>query len=117
MKYDKQRSVRLIILFTSNNILYSVVNIKGSTLFSTSMGSTKIKGTKKVTLTTISSSIRLAAHFINKLKIKYIYLELKGLHKNKKIVLRYLKQFSILAVINSSPIGHNGCKNPKIRRI
>nr|YP_009511953.1 ribosomal protein S11 [Melanthalia intermedia]AXI97880.1 ribosomal protein S11 [Melanthalia intermedia] len=119
MKHNNQKSVRLIILFTSNNILYSVTNIEGITLFWTSVGTKRIKGTKKLTLITIMSSVKLILHFIWQLKIKYIYLELKGLNKNKKTFLRYFKQLpiNVLTINNDSLFGHNGCKKSKLRRI
>nr|YP_009511827.1 ribosomal protein S11 [Gracilaria ferox]AXI97704.1 ribosomal protein S11 [Gracilaria ferox]UAD89655.1 ribosomal protein S11 [Gracilaria ferox] len=113
------KSIRLNILFTSNNILCTVTNIKGGVLFWTSAGSKKSRGTKKVTLTTIISILGLILEYLNKSKIKNIHLNLSGFDKNKKIVLKYFKHsfLNILSVTNNSMLSHNGCKNLKKRYI
>nr|YP_010199722.1 ribosomal protein S11 [Gracilaria flabelliformis]UAD89680.1 ribosomal protein S11 [Gracilaria flabelliformis] len=113
------KSIKLNILFTPNNILCTVTDIKGKVLFWTSAGSKKSRGMKKVTLTTIISILELISEYLNKSKIRNIHLNLNGFDKNKKIVLKYLKQsfFNILSITNNSMLSHNGCKNLKKRYI
>nr|APC24903.1 ribosomal protein S11 [Gracilariopsis andersonii] len=113
------KSVILVIIFTSNNILYTLTNTEGKVLFWTSAGLKRTKGTKKITLTTIVSSIKIILAYLNNLKIQYIHLKLKGFDKNKKVVLKYLKQstLNILSITNNSMLPHNGCKKSKLRRI
>nr|YP_009138179.1 ribosomal protein S11 [Gracilaria vermiculophylla]AHZ58206.1 ribosomal protein S11 [Gracilaria vermiculophylla]AHZ58231.1 ribosomal protein S11 [Gracilaria vermiculophylla]AXI97804.1 ribosomal protein S11 [Gracilaria vermiculophylla]WDZ68097.1 ribosomal protein S11 [Gracilaria vermiculophylla] len=115
MKINNLKSVRLNVLFTSNNILCAITDLKGEVLFWTSTGSKKIRGTKKVTLTTITSILNLIFGYLSKYKVKYIHLNLKGFDKYKKIVLKYFKNsfLHILSVTNNSKIPHNGCKNLK----
>nr|YP_009511802.1 ribosomal protein S11 [Gracilaria caudata]AXI97679.1 ribosomal protein S11 [Gracilaria caudata] len=119
MNGNNLKSVRLNILFTSNNILCTVTNIKGEVLFWTSTGSKKTRGTKKVTLTAIITILRLILEYLHQSKIKYIHLNLNGLDKNKKVVLKYFKQsfLSILSITNNSMLSHNGCKSLKKRYI
>nr|YP_010199522.1 ribosomal protein S11 [Gracilaria baiana]UAD89380.1 ribosomal protein S11 [Gracilaria baiana] len=119
MDTNNLKSVRLNILFTPNNILCTVTNIRGKVLFWTSAGSKKSRGMKKVTLTTIISILRLIMEYLNKSKIKNIHLNLSGFDKNKKIVLKYFKHsfFNILSLTNNSMLSHNGCKNLKKRYI
>nr|YP_011017026.1 ribosomal protein S11 [Gracilaria hainanensis]WQB61704.1 ribosomal protein S11 [Gracilaria hainanensis] len=119
MYKNNLKSVRLNILFTSNNILCTITNIEGEVLFWTSAGSRKSRGTKKITLTTIISILRLLLEYLNKSKIKYIHLNLKGFNKNKKVILKYFKQsfLNILSITNNSVHAHNGCKKLKKRYI
>nr|YP_009511852.1 ribosomal protein S11 [Gracilaria gracilis]AXI97729.1 ribosomal protein S11 [Gracilaria gracilis] len=119
MYKNNWKSVRLNILFTSNNILCAITNIKGEVLFWTSAGSKKARGTKKVTLTTTISILQAILEYLNKSKVKYIHLNLNGFNKNKKVVLKYFKQslFNILSITNNSMRAHNGCKKVKQRHI
>nr|AEX37501.1 ribosomal protein S11 [Gracilariopsis lemaneiformis]ATG87368.1 ribosomal protein S11 [Gracilaria chouae] len=113
------KSVILVVIFTSNNILYTLTDIEGKVLFWTTSGLKRTKGTKKVTLTMIVSSIKIILACISNIRIKYVHLKFKGFDKNKKVVLKFLKQstFKILSITNNSMLPHNGCKKPKLRRI
>nr|YP_009130762.1 ribosomal protein S11 [Agarophyton chilense]AKA27617.1 ribosomal protein S11 [Agarophyton chilense] len=113
------KSVRLNIRFTSNNILCTITNLKGEVLFWTSVGTKKTQGTKKITLTTLISILDSIIEYLNKSKINYIHLNLRGFDKYKKTVLKYFKQsfLNILSIANNSLLPHNGCKNPKKRYI
>lgn len=116
--YEKNlKSVSVNILFTSNNILCTITNLRGEVLFWTSMGIKKSRGTKKVTLTTIISVLRQISEYLVQLRINFIHLSLKGFDKNKKVVLKYFKQsfLNILSITNNSMRSHNGCKNLKKR--
>nr|WCH57954.1 ribosomal protein S11 [Hypnea marchantiae] len=114
-----KKIIILHILFTTNNILYTITDLKGNTLFWASVGSNKIKNTKKITTTSIFLSIKRIKFFLNKSNVKYLFLKLKGFNKQKKIVLKYLKQFysQIILVCEKTNLPHNGCKNRKIRRL
>nr|WCH58002.1 ribosomal protein S11 [Hypnea cornuta] len=113
------RILVLHILFTTNNVIYTVTDLKGDTLFWVSVGSNKIKNTKKVTTTSIFLSIKNIKFFLNKHNISYLFLKLKGFNKHKKTVLRHLKQFYsyIIFIYENNNLAHNGCKNRKIRRL
>nr|YP_010395107.1 ribosomal protein S11 [Grateloupia elliptica]UQJ72548.1 ribosomal protein S11 [Grateloupia elliptica]UYI31686.1 ribosomal protein S11 [Grateloupia elliptica] len=114
-----KKSVILTILFTSSNVLYTLTNLTGEVILWTSAGSRKIKGTKKVTSTTILVITKFITKHITELGYKYVHIKLKGFKKNKKIVLKHLKtkQINILSVCDNSALAHNGCKQPKLRRI
>nr|YP_010921930.1 ribosomal protein S11 [Grateloupia turuturu]YP_010986428.1 ribosomal protein S11 [Pachymeniopsis lanceolata]WIM51236.1 ribosomal protein S11 [Grateloupia turuturu]WOL37396.1 ribosomal protein S11 [Pachymeniopsis lanceolata] len=114
-----KKSVILTILFTSSNVLYTLTNLTGEVILWTSAGSKKVKGTKKVTSTTILVITKFIIKRITELGYKYMHIKLKGFKKNKKIALKHLKtkQVSILSVCDNSALAHNGCKQPKTRRI
>nr|WOL37346.1 ribosomal protein S11 [Grateloupia asiatica] len=114
-----KKSVILTILFTSSNILYTLTSLTGEVILWTSAGSKKIKGTKKVTSTTILVITKFITKRITELGYKYIHVKLKGFKKNKKNALKCLKtkQVNILSICDNSSLAHNGCKQPKLKRI
>nr|YP_010947444.1 ribosomal protein S11 [Mimica arnoldii]WGO62530.1 ribosomal protein S11 [Mimica arnoldii] len=105
------------ILFTSNNIFYSISNIKGEVLFWTSSGSLKLKGSKKITSTSISFNLKSIKDFIENLDYNYIFVKIKGFNKNKKYIIKLLNQSfrNIFLVYEETLFPHNGCKKSKIR--
>nr|YP_009684869.1 ribosomal protein S11 [Gloiopeltis furcata]BBK20782.1 ribosomal protein S11 [Gloiopeltis furcata] len=119
MKANTTKLVVLSVLFTSNNILFSVTHLNGNVMFWTSSGSKKSKGTKKVTLTTLSVAVKAIATWINNAEYKSIYVKTKGFNKNKKNVLKHLKStFANVSLISDETcFPHNGCKSAKARRV
>nr|WCH57906.1 ribosomal protein S11 [Hypnea nidulans] len=114
-----KKIVILHILFTTNNILYSITDLRGNVLFWTSVGSYKQKKTKKITTTSIFLSIKDVKVFLNKYSVRFLFLKLIGFNKHKKIVLKYLKQLysQIVLIHEKLHLPHNGCKNRKLRRL
>lgn len=117
MKNSNKKLVVLSILFTPNNILYSVTQLNGDILFWTSSGTKKVKGTKKITSTSITSTIKYITSFI--CNFRYVYVKVRGFGKTKKTVIKQLKQsfLNILLISDETAFPHNGCKQSKIRRI
>nr|WCH57762.1 ribosomal protein S11 [Hypnea pseudomusciformis] len=116
----KNRKILVLhVLFTTNNVIYTITNLQGDTLFWVSVGSNKVKNTKKVTTTSIFLSIKDIELFLNKYSITYLFLKLKGFNKHKKTILKHLKQFysQIIFIYEKTDLAHNGCKNRKIRRL
>nr|YP_010726698.1 ribosomal protein S11 [Cystoclonium purpureum f. stellatum]WDY85185.1 ribosomal protein S11 [Cystoclonium purpureum f. stellatum] len=116
---NNNKLIILSVLFTPNNILFSVSNLKGQTLFWTSTGSKKLKGTKKITFAFVILIVKNIKYFINKLEYKFIFIKIKGFNKNKKIFLRCLKQYfgNVVLIYEKTSFPHNGCKKSKLRRI
>ena len=116
---NKHKLLILSILFTTNNILYSVTNIKGDVIFWISLGAYKTKNVKKMTLVSVLGIIKSIVANIYKLGYKYLYIKTKGFNKNKKIIIRYLNQSSlnILLLSDKTSFPHNGCRKRKIRRL
>nr|WCH57642.1 ribosomal protein S11 [Hypnea wynnei] len=117
--HKSKKVIILNVIFTLNNILYMITDLKGDVLFWSSVGSHKIKNTKKITTTSIFLSIKDLKFFLNRHNFNYIFLNIKGFSKYKKVVLKYLKQFysEIILIYENTNISHNGCKNSKIRRL
>lgn len=109
----------LCILFTSNNIIYSVSDVSGKVLFWTSFGSWKVKGSKKINNIFLISTLKVIKNFINKLNYKFIFVKVKGFNKSKKFMLKTLKQMfsNTFLVHDKTSYPHNGCKGLKKRRV
>nr|AHX02552.1 ribosomal protein S11 [Sebdenia flabellata] len=113
------RSIIITILFTSSNILYSVTDLDGKVICWSSVGSKKIKGTKKITLPNLTLTSKLIINCIKNLGYNFLHIRLKGFKKNKKTILKYFKTstLNILSICDNTPLPHNGCKKRKVRRI
>lgn len=113
------KSVVLSILFTSNNIIYTITDIVGNTLFWTSLGVEKSYGLKKLTAAAIILSISSLSKFLTKIRCRYMHIEIRGVNKYKKLVIKSLKKLSVvtLSLHDRVIIVHNGCKYSKIKKI
>lgn len=113
------KSLILSILFTSNNILFTLTNLYGEVIYWVSTGSYKQKGTKKLTLTVLILAVKSIVNYLTHLKCNFIHLKIKGFKKNKKSILKYFssKNLNILSISDLTSLPHNGCKNKKSRRL
>nr|ANH09508.1 ribosomal protein S11 [Coeloseira compressa] len=109
----------LFLVVSTSNIFYTITDLNGRVIYWTSVGKYKIKGTKKLTTTSLLNSINKILNFLQLLNCFYIHVHFKGTKKNKKLVLKYLKLnfFTILSICDSTSLAHNGCRLKKIRRL
>ncbi len=116
---NSKKSVVLSIIFTSNNVLYTLTNFYGDVIFWTSIGSRKSKGLKKSAFLTIALTNKIILNHATQLGYNYIHIKIKGFSKNKKVVIKSLKQsiLKILSICDESSFPHNGCINPRNKRI
>ncbi len=109
----------LYITITSNNVLYTITDIFGKTLITSSSGAAGYKNHEKKNPTAITmTSFKLGTKAITK-KIKNINIIFKGLKKGRKDILIGLLNsgLRINQLQDKTPIPHNGCKRKKQRRI
>lgn len=113
------KSLIISIIFTSNNILYTLTNLQGQVIYWISAGTYKQKGTKKLTSTTSILTTKLIIERLGHFNCKFLHIKLKGFKKNKKTILKYFKisTLNILSVCDDTALPHNGCKRKKIRRL
>nr|YP_009317589.1 ribosomal protein S11 [Pterocladiella media]AOX49041.1 ribosomal protein S11 [Pterocladiella media] len=113
------KSAALKILFTSTNILCTLVNTKGKVVFWTSAGIRKVKGTKKITLISINIMLKEVVQKLNEMNCQFLYLEIRGFNKNKKTIIKFFKNslINIILICDKTALPHNGCKRKKVRRI
>jgi len=110
------KTLVLVVYFSYNNIFFSVTNLNGDTIYWSSLGFNKLKGTKKINFNSIKNNLKIILIEFSKF---YFHIKLKGLNKYKKTILKNIKDsnLKILSIYDETPLPHNGCKNIKIRRI
>nr|YP_011017670.1 ribosomal protein S11 [Centroceras gasparrinii]WQF69493.1 ribosomal protein S11 [Centroceras gasparrinii] len=114
---QKYNSLLLSITLTNNNILLNLVNLEGKTLIFSSVGTLKIKGTKKITITSLKMLIK---NLSTQLQYSKIHIKIKGLSKYKRFFLKLLlksAKFEILSFCDLTSLPHNGVRKNKVRRI
>ena len=109
----------IFILFTSNNVLCSLTDVKGNLVSWTSAGSQRSKGLKKSIPIVIYSAIAKLANIASNHNILYVHVKFKGLSKSKKSILKALNHSSIklLSIQDVTALPHNGCRNPRKKRL
>jgi len=109
----------IYILFTRNNIFFSILNFDKNLITWTTTGKNKFKGLKKINSNSIKNNINLLLFYIKELRGNVLYIKFKGLNKYKKLVLKYFKQSNacILGISDNNVIAHNGCKKKKKRKL
>jgi len=102
-----------------NNTIMTLTDLKGNVLFWTSAGSLGFKGTKKATPFAASKVAGVLSSAIEKLKIEKIYVFVKGIGSGRDSAIKSLasKGIDIMAIKDITPIPHNGCRPPKVRRV
>lgn len=119
MKLFNKFPIILSIYFANNNILCTITNLQGNTLTQSTAGINKIKGTKKVTISSIYALIKTlcsSPEFNNSLSV---YIKIKGTSKIKTNFIKYLKlfDFKILLIQEKLCLPYGGCKKVKTRKL
>nr|YP_009502231.1 ribosomal protein S11 [Porolithon onkodes]ASB29833.1 ribosomal protein S11 [Porolithon onkodes] len=119
MQLISGNSAILSILFTKNNIFCTFSNLEGKTLFATSVGSTKTKGLKKITSTTLFTLVKKLSYQVFKFEIAFLYLKVKGANKSKNDFFKLSKNIkvNIPLIQNQHRISYGGCKVSRVRKI
>jgi len=119
MKSLNQNSLILFVLFSKNNILCTLTNLKGEALLGVSGGVNRTKGVKKSTNATIFTIMKLLYNYSKKFSYLTLYLRIKGTSKNKNNFIKYLKSFgfNILLIQEKLSLPHGGCRVVKSRRL
>jgi small subunit ribosomal protein S11 len=109
----------IFVLFTSNNVIYSLTDLEGSVLVWTSTGSQKSRGLKKSIPIVIYSAMLNISEQALKSGFSQVHLRLKGFNKSKKSIVKALNHsgLSILSLWDSTAFPHNGCRVVKRRRV
>lgn len=110
---------RIYVFSSYNNTIISLANANGDIISWVSAGSIGFKGTKKATpfaASKVAEAICLAAQ---KVKIENVAVFVKGIGSGRESAIRSLAThgLNITAIKDTTPIPHNGCRPPKVRRV
>ncbi len=101
-----------------NNTLMTLTDIQGNVLTWVSAGSIGFKGTKKATAFAASKVAEAICSAARKLKIEKITVFVKGIGSGRESAIRSLAShgLDVISIKDITPIPHNGCRPPKVRR-
>jgi small subunit ribosomal protein S11 len=110
---------KIYISSTYNNTILTLTDTNGNVIFWTSAGRVGFKNTKKGTPYAASRAAEVMAEVVKKLKIDKIQVLIKGVGAGRESALRSLaaKDLNIISIKDVTPIPHDGCRPPKVRRV
>lgn len=119
MQLINKNTLILFVLLTNNNIICTLTNLNGQILKSVSIGSKKIKGAKKITNTTIFTTVKSLRVYMKLYNFPFLYLRIKGNNRTKNELVKYFKiqGFNILMIQEKLLLPYAGCKNSKARKL
>ncbi len=110
---------RAYIQSTYNNTIVTLADDTGRVLAWSSAGSIGFKGTKKSTSYAASLIVKNVVEKVKKLGLKEVNVFVKGIGSGRDSAIRSLAQQGLIinAIKDVTPVPHNGCRQPKPRRI
>ena len=115
----RTRDGRIYISSSYNNTIITLTDSSGNKLTAASAGSIGFKGAKKATpfaASKVAEGICLTAQ---KLKIERVAVYVKGIGSGRDSAIRSLAGhgLDITGIKDVTPVPHNGCRPPKVRRV
>jgi small subunit ribosomal protein S11 len=115
----KIREGRVYVSSTYNNTIITLTDLSGNVLGWTSAGSIGFKGTKKATPFAASKVSEAMGQIVQKLGIEKVEVFVKGIGSGRESAIRSLaaRGLEISLIKDVTPVPHNGCRPPKVRRV
>jgi small subunit ribosomal protein S11 len=115
---QKIKEGRIYISSSYNNTIITLTDLQGNVLYWTTAGHIGFKGTKKATPFAASKVAEAIVQAARKLGIEKVMVLVKGIGSGREAALRSLaaRGLEIVAIKDITPIPHNGCRPPKVRR-
>lgn len=102
-----------------NNTMVTFTDVEGNVISWASSGKLGFKGSKKSTPYAAQSCVEDAAKVAKDFGIKSVEVYVKGPGNGRESAIRTLQncELDVTLIKDVSPIAHNGCRPPKVRRI
>lgn len=102
-----------------NNTMVTFTDSEGNVLSWSSSGKLGFKGSKKSTPYAAQQSVEDAAKVAKEHGIKSVEVYVKGPGNGREAAIRSIQnlELEVTLIKDVSPIAHNGCRPPKIRRV
>ena len=115
----KIKEGKIYISSSYNNTLITLTDIQGNVLAWTSAGQIGFKGTKKATPFAASRVAEAIMQTIKKIGIQKLAVFVKGIGSGRESAIRSLaaRGLEIVSITDITPVPHNGCRPPKVRRV
>ncbi|MDR0820664.1 MAG: 30S ribosomal protein S11 [Endomicrobium sp.] len=107
------------ILSTFNNTIVNITDEKGNTLAWASAGGSGFKGTKKGTPFAAQLTAASVGRKVVGIGVKQVAIFVKGPGPGRETAIRGLQSsgLGITAIKDITPVPHDGCRPPKLRRV
>lgn len=111
--------VRIYISSSYNNTIMTLTDLKGNTLAWVSAGSVGFSGTKKSTPFAASKVAEAMSQVVKAMGNPPVEVYVKGIGSGRDSAIRSLaaRGLEIELLKDVTPIPHNGCRPPKVRRV
>jgi len=110
---------KVYIKSTYNNTIVTITDLQGNVFASASGGMVGFHGPKKATPYAAGVIAKHAAEKASKFGLKDIHVYVKGVGAGREAAIRALANcgLNILSIKDITPVPHNGCRPPKVRRV
>lgn len=110
---------RAYIHATYNNTIITLTDLQGNVLAWSAAGKMGFRGPKKATPYAAGIIVKDAVERASKYGLKEVQVFVKGIGAGREAAVRALHTngLNILSIKDITPIPHNGCRPPKVRRI
>lgn len=104
---------------TFNNTIVTFTDCQGNALSWSSSGKLGLRGSKKSTPFAAQQNLEDAAKVAKEHGIKSVEVFVKGAGGGREAAIRSLQncEIDVTKITDVSPIAHNGCRPPKVRRV
>lgn len=102
-----------------NNTSITVTDENGNVLAWATAGSAGFKGPRKATPYAATRVVDILAEKLEKINLKSVNIYVSGIGSGRDSAIRALgnKGLNIVSIKDITPMPHNGCRPPKIRRV
>ncbi|KPJ56087.1 30S ribosomal protein S11 [Parcubacteria bacterium DG_74_2] len=118
-KKIKVKEGKAYITSSYNNTVITLTNSKGNVLAWASAGNIGFKGTKKGTPFAASRVADALVQKAKKIGVEKVKILVKGIGSGRESAIRSLaaRGLDIISIKDITPIPHDGCRPPKVRRV
>ncbi|WP_017473639.1 30S ribosomal protein S11 [Amphibacillus jilinensis] len=104
---------------TFNNTIVTITDVQGNAISWSSAGSLGFKGSKKSTPFAAQMAAEAAAKVAQENGMKTLEVTVKGPGAGREAAIRSLQAagLEVTAIVDVTPVPHNGCRPPKRRRV
>lgn len=104
---------------TYNNTMVTITDSKGDVLVWASAGNLGFKGPKKATSYAASTVVRSLVETLKAMKMQDLDILVKGIGSGRNAAIKTFAQsgFNVVSLRDVTPLPHNGCRPPKIRKV
>lgn len=110
---------RVYIKATYNNTMVTFTDLDGNVLGWSSSGKQGFRGPKKATPYAATVIMKDAVERVSPYKMREVDVFVRGVGSGRESAIRALNAngLNVLSIKDVTPIPHNGCRPPKVRRI